>query len=110
VEVVDGYSECKEFLNLEERSPEIVNASYIVGWYENDPDIYVGWMPPSAGKLVTTTVKEVGLIDSYKEVTPTLVSPGTGNVLTYYLHIVNSSALPLAGVTAWSSAAGNRLP
>jgi uncharacterized repeat protein (TIGR01451 family) len=80
---------------------EIVNASYIVGWYENDPDVYVGWMPPSEGKPVTTTVKEVGLIDSYKEVTPTLVSPGAANVLTYYLHIVNSSALPLTGVTVY---------
>jgi len=79
---------------------KIVNASYLVAWYENDPGVYVGWMI-NEGKPVTTTVKEVGLIDSYKEVTPTLASPGPGNVLTYYLHIVNSSAFSLTGVTVY---------
>jgi uncharacterized repeat protein (TIGR01451 family) len=78
---------------------KIVNGSYIVGWYENDPT-YVGWKS-NAGSPVTTTVKEVGLIDSYKEVTPTLASPGPGNVLTYTLHIVNSSPLSLTGVTVY---------
>jgi uncharacterized repeat protein (TIGR01451 family) len=51
-----------------------------------------------SGPPVTTTVMEVGLIDSYKEVTPTWALPGPGNVLTYVLHIVNSSALSLTGV------------
>jgi uncharacterized repeat protein (TIGR01451 family) len=44
-------------------------------------------------------VREVGLIDSYKTVTPTLALPGPGNVLTYHLHVVNSSPNPLNGVT-----------
>jgi uncharacterized repeat protein (TIGR01451 family) len=52
----------------------------------------------TSGPPVTTTVKEVGLIDSYKEVTPTAVLPGPGNLLTYVVHIVNSSAVPLTGV------------
>jgi uncharacterized repeat protein (TIGR01451 family) len=41
------------------------------------------------------------LIDSYKEVTPTLTLPGEGRVLTYSLHIVNSSPAPLTGVTLY---------
>jgi uncharacterized repeat protein (TIGR01451 family) len=52
-----------------------------------------------SGPPVTTTVKDVGLVDSFKEVTPTWALPGPGNVLTYILHIVNSSALSLTGVT-----------
>jgi uncharacterized repeat protein (TIGR01451 family) len=76
---------------------QIVNANYIVGWYEEDPT-YVGWRR-NEGRPVTTTVKEVGLIHSYKEVTPTLATMGPDNVLTYYLYIVNSSPLPLTGVT-----------
>lgn len=52
-----------------------------------------------SGPPVTTTVMEVGLIDSFKDVTPTWSLPGPGNVLTYVLHIVNSSALSLTGVT-----------
>jgi uncharacterized repeat protein (TIGR01451 family) len=46
-------------------------------------------------------VKEVGLIDSYKEVTPTLAPPGPGNVLTYFLHIVNSAPLTATDVTIY---------
>jgi uncharacterized repeat protein (TIGR01451 family) len=76
---------------------QIVNANYIVGWYEEDPT-YVGWKT-NVGRPVTTTVKEVGLIHSYKEVTPTLATLGPDNVLTYTLYIVNSSPLPLTGVT-----------
>jgi len=52
-----------------------------------------------SGPPVTTTVMDVGLIDSFKEVTPTWALPGPGNVLTYVLHVVNSSALSLTGVT-----------
>jgi uncharacterized repeat protein (TIGR01451 family) len=55
----------------------------------------------TSGPPVTTTVQEVGLIDSYKEVTPTLLSPGVGNVLTYSVHIVNSGPVPLYGVTVY---------
>jgi uncharacterized repeat protein (TIGR01451 family) len=47
---------------------------------------------------VTTTMKELGLIDSFKTVTPTLVSPGPGQYLTFTLHVVNSSPNPLYGV------------
>ncbi|GEM_PF-1456446 len=78
---------------------QIVNQWYTVNWYENDPT-YVGWKT-NAGGPVTTTVKEIGLVDSYKLVTPTVASPGPGNVLTYTLHIVNSGPLSLTGVTVY---------
>jgi len=47
---------------------------------------------------VTTTVREVGLIDSYKTVTPTWAEPGIGTVLTYVVHMVNSGPYDLSGV------------
>jgi uncharacterized repeat protein (TIGR01451 family) len=75
---------------------EIVNSDYSVVGYGNIVTDAVTSGPP-----VTTTVKEVGLIDSFKEVTPTLLSPGVGNVLTYSVHIVNSSPVNLAGVTVY---------
>jgi uncharacterized repeat protein (TIGR01451 family) len=75
---------------------QIVNADYSVLGYGNIMTDAVTSGPP-----VTTTVKEVGLIDSYKEVTPTLLSPAVGNVLTYYVHIVNSGPIPLVGVTVY---------
>ena len=78
---------------------QIVNADYRVSWYEDDAT-YTG-VVSNTGQSVTTTVREVGLIDSYKEVTPTVISPGPGTVLTYYLHIVNSSGIPLTDVTAY---------
>jgi uncharacterized repeat protein (TIGR01451 family) len=43
-------------------------------------------------------VTEVGLIDSYKTVTPTLARPGPENIFTYVVHVVNSSLLDLEGV------------
>jgi uncharacterized repeat protein (TIGR01451 family) len=73
---------------------QIVNSVYDVSGYGN---IVSGAV--TSGLPVTTTVREVGLIDSYKEVTPTVALPGSSTVLTYYLHIVNSSALSLTGVT-----------
>lgn len=76
---------------------KIVNLDYGVTWYETETSTVFA----NAGQPVTTTVREVGLNDSYKEVTPTLALPGPGNVLTYYLHIVNSSALSLTGVTVY---------
>jgi uncharacterized repeat protein (TIGR01451 family) len=66
---------------------QIVNDDYRVYWYENDPT-YTG-IVSNTGQPVTT------------EVTPTLALPGPGNVLTYYLHIVNSSPLSLTGVTVY---------
>lgn len=76
---------------------QIINNDYGTRWSESEVEPVFS----NAGEPVTTTVKEVGLIDSYKEVTPTLASPGTGNVLTYYLHIVNSSPVPLSGVDVY---------
>ncbi len=75
---------------------QIVNNNYAVGGYGN---IVTGAV--TSGLPVTTTVREVGLIDSYKVVTPTLARPGSGIVLTYSLHIVNSGPVPLYGVTAY---------
>jgi uncharacterized repeat protein (TIGR01451 family) len=72
----------------------IVNDNYQAAWYEaEDNAIFFNTGPP-----VTTTVKEVGLVDSYKEVTPTLALPGPGNVLTHFVHIVNTSPSQLNGV------------
>ena len=78
---------------------QIFNDDYRTYWYENDPT-YTGILS-NTGQPVTTTVREVGLVDSYKEVTPTLALPGPGNVLSYFLHIVNSSPLKLNGVTVY---------
>jgi uncharacterized repeat protein (TIGR01451 family) len=76
---------------------KILNSTYIAGWWEfEDGRFFI-----NQGQPVTTTVLEIGLIDSYKEVTPTLALPGPGNVLTYTLHIVNSSPLSLTGVTVY---------
>ncbi|MGD8791268.1 MAG: hypothetical protein PVF47_01855 [Anaerolineae bacterium] len=72
---------------------KIVNEEYSVFGYGNIVTDGVKSGPP-----VTTTVKEVGLIHSYKEVTPTLLSPGEGNVLTFSVHVVNSSPVDLFGV------------
>ncbi len=74
---------------------QIVNNDYRVTWTETETSTVFS----NAGPPVTTTVQEVGLIDSYKEVTPTVARPGPGNVLTYSLHIVNSSGVSLTGVT-----------
>jgi len=75
---------------------QIVNRDYAAFGYGN---VVTGAL--TSGPPVTTTVQDVGLIDSFKVVTPTLALPGPGNVLTYSLHIVNSSALSLTGVTAY---------
>ncbi len=76
---------------------KIVNHDYRVSWNEEG----VTEIFSDTGQPITTTVQEIGLIDSYKEVSPTLTKPGADNVLTYYLHIVNSSPISLAGVTAY---------
>ena len=78
---------------------QIYNDDYRTFWYENDPT-YTGVLSHT-GEPVTTTVREVGLVDSYKEVTPTLALPGPGNVLSYFLHIVNSSPLHLLDVEVY---------
>ena len=76
---------------------QLINSDYGTSWYESEVDGLLS----NIGEPVTTTVKEVGLIDSFKEVTPALALPGSGNVLTYYLHIVNSSPVPLSGVEVY---------
>jgi len=76
---------------------QIINDDYSVTWHEVETSTVFA----NIGQPVTTTVQEVGLIDSYKEVTPTMALPGPGNILTYYVHIVNSSPLPLTGVTVY---------
>jgi uncharacterized repeat protein (TIGR01451 family) len=73
---------------------QIVNQEYGTAWY----NISAGGILSNTGVPVTTTVKEIGLIDSYKTVTPSLVRPGLGNILTYTVHVVNSSPMPLSGV------------
>ena len=73
----------------------IVNDDYRASWYEiEDSKVF-----SNTGQAVTTTVQEVGLIDSFKVVTPTLARPGENITLTYFLNIVNSGPLPLSGVT-----------
>jgi uncharacterized repeat protein (TIGR01451 family) len=74
---------------------KLINT-YRTHWYESDGEV-TGWFS-ATGKPVTTTVVDVGLIDSFKAVTPTLVSPGPGNILTYVVHIVNSSPVPLQNI------------
>jgi len=74
---------------------QIVNDDYRTTWYEINASAFYS----KTGAPVTTTVQEVGLIDSYKDVTPTLARPGPDTVLTYSVHVVNSSAISLTGVT-----------
>jgi uncharacterized repeat protein (TIGR01451 family) len=76
---------------------QIYNWTTIAGWWETEDVRFF----ENAAKPVTTTVVELGLVDSYKEVTPMLALPGPDNLLTYYLHIVNSSPLSLTGVTVY---------
>ena len=77
---------------------QIVNAEYGVSWEENE---LTDTVRSNVGLPVTTTVRELGLIDSYKEVTPVVVTPGPGQVLTYTVHIVNSSPDYLSGVQVY---------
>jgi len=78
---------------------QIINADYGTMWYETDESIAYS----NIGQPVTTTVREVGLIDSYKEVNPAISHPGPNVVLTYTLHIVNSSDVPLVDVDLYDT-------
>jgi len=73
---------------------QIVNRDYRTVWHDVDATTVFS----NTGVPVTTTVKEVGLVDSFKTVTPTLLSPGPGQTLTFTLHVVNSSPIPLYDV------------
>jgi uncharacterized repeat protein (TIGR01451 family) len=55
----------------------------------------------NTGPPVTTTVREVGLIDSYKTVTPTLIAPGENKILTFNVHLVNSGPYSLSDVSLY---------
>ncbi len=72
----------------------IVNGDYQTGVFES----FLGGIKIVPGEPVTTTVHEVGLIDSSKEVTPTWALPGEDILLTYVLHVVNSGPNNLTGV------------
>jgi uncharacterized repeat protein (TIGR01451 family) len=78
---------------------EIVNDLYGTAWTELISDTAV--VLSNTGQPVSTMVKEIGLIDSFKTVTPTLVKPGTGNVLTYTVHVVNSGPTQLNDVAVF---------
>ncbi|MCJ7738601.1 MAG: DUF11 domain-containing protein, partial [Anaerolineae bacterium] len=75
---------------------QIINNDYTVSGYGN---AVTGTL--SSGPPVTTTVQDVGLIHSFKVVTPVVALPGEATVLTYYLHIVNTSGLSLTGVNVY---------
>jgi uncharacterized repeat protein (TIGR01451 family) len=72
----------------------IINDQYQTSVYES----YLKGIKVVNGEPVTTTVHEVGLIDSYKEVTPTWALPATDTVLTWIVHVVNSGPIDLSGV------------
>lgn len=76
---------------------QIVNREYGTLWYNSASTLTLGILS-NTGVPFTTTVKEIGLIDSYKTVTPALALPGPGNILTYTVHVVNTSPEPLSGV------------
>jgi uncharacterized repeat protein (TIGR01451 family) len=76
----------------------IVNDNYHTSWFDVGADITETYTLSNTGKPVTTLVQEVGLVDSSKTVTPTWSLPGPANVLTYVVHIANSSLVPLSGV------------
>jgi uncharacterized repeat protein (TIGR01451 family) len=72
----------------------IINDEYQTSVYES----YIKGIKTIIGEPVTTTVHEVGLIDSYKTVSPAWALPGTDTVLTYTVHVVNSSPNNLSDV------------
>jgi uncharacterized repeat protein (TIGR01451 family) len=80
---------------------QIVNDKYGTHWYENEITDTLSNTLSIPGLPVTTTVREVGLVDSFKTVTPTLAYPGEGNLLTFTVHVINSSPMPLHGVEVY---------
>ncbi|HSH03631.1 MAG TPA: hypothetical protein VLL52_14015 [Anaerolineae bacterium] len=75
----------------------ILNDDYRVSWLEDN----TSGVFSNTGKIVTTTIQEVGLIDSFKMVNPILASPGDNVLLTYTIHVVNSSLFPLSDVMVY---------
>ena len=76
---------------------KIVNDLYGTLWYEIRDNDFLSLL----GESVTTTIREVGLIDSFKTVTPTHHIVGPGHVLTYSVHIVNSGPHYLSDVSLY---------
>jgi len=79
----------------------IVNDDYRTVWTDValiTTTITQTYIMSNTGEPVITVVRDVGLIDSFKTVTPTAVLPGPANVLTYVVHIANTSPVPLSGV------------
>ena len=74
----------------------IVNDDYRTAWWNTG--ISNTFVLSHTGEPITTVVKEVGLIDSFKEVDPISALPGEGNLLTYTVHVVNTSPVTLTGV------------
>jgi uncharacterized repeat protein (TIGR01451 family) len=72
----------------------IINDDYRATWYEME----ITGSLTNLGEPVTTTVREVGLIDSYKTVTPTWALPGEGTILTYTVHVANTGPDDLSDV------------
>jgi uncharacterized repeat protein (TIGR01451 family) len=73
----------------------IVNDDYHTSFWENTIPLSI------TGQPITTVVREVGLVDSFKTVTPFFAPPGAGTLLTYTVHVVNSSPVPLNGVEVY---------
>jgi len=79
----------------------IVNDDYWTVWKDIayiSSTITQTYVMSNTGDPVTTMVRDIGLIDSFKTVTPTALLPGPSNVLTYVVHIANSSPTSLYGV------------
>lgn len=76
---------------------QIINDQYGTIWYEINIDEFLTLL----GEPVTTTVREVGLIDSFKRVTPQILSPGPDQVVTYAVHLVNSGPHYLQDVSLY---------
>jgi uncharacterized repeat protein (TIGR01451 family) len=82
--------------DLPEGTP-IVNDQYGTLWYESTEKAFF----TKLGEPVTTTVKAVGLIDSFKTATPQIQPPGPEQVVTYAVHLVNSGPHYLQDVTLY---------
>jgi uncharacterized repeat protein (TIGR01451 family) len=76
----------------------IVNDNYRTSWFDVGALITQTFTLSNTGEPVTTVVGEVGLVDSFKTVTPTTALPDINNLLTYTVHLVNSSPAWLNGV------------
>lgn len=77
----------------------IVNDDYRTAW--SNSGVTSTLSISITGEPITTVVKEVGLIDSFKSVTPTMVLPGAGNLLTFTVHVVNTGPYNLTGVKVY---------